>query len=64
MEALVGLLGALIGAWVTAHFAEKNERRSQLRALADFLEGIANCLERMEKSLRNNVVPTAYPSLF
>jgi hypothetical protein len=59
MEALVGLLGALIGAYLSAKYAEKNERRSQLRGLADFLEGIAGCLERMEKSLRNDVVPTA-----
>jgi len=59
MDALVGLLGALIGAYLTARYAEKNERRSQLRALADFLDGIAGCLERMEKSLRKDVVPTA-----
>ena len=59
MDALVGLLGALMGAYLTAKYAERNERRSQLRALADFLEGIAGCLERMEKSLRNDVVPTA-----
>lgn len=55
----LGLLGALIGAYLTAKYAEKNERRSQLRALADFLEGIAGCLDRMEKSLSNDVVPTA-----
>jgi hypothetical protein len=49
----------LIGAYLKAKYGEKNERRSQLRALADFLEGIAGTLERMEKSLRNDVVPTA-----
>jgi len=58
MEALAGLLGALIGAYLTAKYAERNERRLQLRALADFLEEIAGCLERMEKSLRNDVVPS------
>jgi hypothetical protein len=58
MDALVGLLGALIGAYVTAKYARQSERRSQLAALADFLEGIAGCLERMEKSLRNDLVPT------
>jgi hypothetical protein len=58
MEALIGLLGALIGAYVTANYAEQSNHRSQLGALADFLEAIADCLERMEKSLRNDVVPT------
>ena len=59
MEALGIFLGTLIGAYLTAKYAKRNERRSQLQALADFLEGIAGCLERMEKSLRNDVIPTA-----
>ena len=58
MATLVGLLGALIGAYLTAKYKEKNEHRLQLQALAEFLEGIADCLERIEKSLRNDVVPT------
>ncbi len=58
METLMALLGTLIGAYLTAKYKEKNERRLQLRNLADFLEGIAGCLERMENALRNDVVPT------
>ena len=57
MEILVGLLGSLIGAFLTAKYAEGDKRRLQLRALAYFLEKIAGCLERMEKSLRNDVAP-------
>jgi len=59
MEARIGLLGALIGAYVTAHYARKSDRRVQLAAFAGFLEGISGCLERMADSLRKDTVPTA-----
>lgn len=58
MEALVGLLGALIGAYVAARYAEQNVRTAQIAALADFLSSVAKCLLEMEEALANDIVPT------
>jgi hypothetical protein len=57
--ALITLVGALVGHLVTVHFKTKERRAAQLKALAGFLDSIAECLEEMQKDLSSYIVPTA-----
>lgn len=58
MEPLLGLLGGLVAAFVTAHYEGAKERARQIGALVRFLEAIATCISEMERSLARNKVPT------
>jgi len=58
MDPVIGLLGALIGAFVAAHYPARTERKAQLESLAKLLDEIADCLAKMEEALAKNIVPT------
>jgi hypothetical protein len=56
--ALVGLVGVLVGHFLTAHFKSKELRSGQIKALAAFLDSIAASLMEIKTSLSKDVIPT------
>ncbi len=56
--ALIALLGAVVGHVVTARFANKEQRRKEILALASFIETVSELLSGMHQKLSNNEVPT------
>ena len=57
--ALIGLAGALVGAFVSAKFADKEQRRKEVIALAAFIDSISELLMGMHEKLSNEEVPTS-----
>jgi hypothetical protein len=58
MEALIGLVGALVGVLVTARFKDKDQRRKEALALAAFIDSISELLLGMHKKLSIGEIPT------
>jgi hypothetical protein len=59
MEALIALIGVLIGTFVPARFADKEQRRNEVLALAAFIDSLSELLVGMHEKLSNGVVPTS-----
>jgi hypothetical protein len=59
MEALIALIGVLIGTFVPARFADKEQRRNEVLALAAFIDSLSELLMGMHEKLSNGVVPTS-----
>lgn len=60
MEAeLILLIGALVGAFVSARFANKEQQRKEVLALTAFIDSISELLMGMHEKLSNNEVPTS-----
>ena len=61
MEALlIGLLGPLVGAYLTAHFKGREVLVEQIRAWAEFFETMAACLGGMRDELAKKKIPTKH----
>jgi len=56
--ALIGLLGPLVSAYITARFQGKEQRNKEISALADFLDSLSGLLLGMHEKLSNGNVPT------
>jgi hypothetical protein len=57
--ALIALLGPLVAAFVSARFADKEQRRKEVLALAAFINSISELLMGMHEKLSNAEVPTS-----
>ena len=58
MDIVTGLIGALVGAYITAIYAERAIRDKQRGKLVEYLRSLAKCLEEMAESLAQNKMPT------
>jgi hypothetical protein len=58
LEAVIGLVGAIVGAYVQASYSSREARQKQIEELAAYLKELASCLNEMVEKLSKDEVPT------